>query len=218
MSRALAAPATLGLTFGADKTSPFLDFQRVDGKTLFESNGHYGWLHENGLHPQAGRTSDKYCTVAPDALVEHVIFVEGNTLRVKLPEGRYHVHLWTGSWGRFVRPWFRPPRPTNRHYHVIANGVKVIDEPLPDGSLLSERWLCRGMRTLIRPRRDLWAQTIQKCFDEYDFPVDVSRGVLDIEFTDIFVDGLLICPRGPPFCRLPEKWSLGGSEFPWALS
>jgi len=182
--------AAVRLMFGKETQqtprTKFMDFAYVTPSAKLDAGKPWGWVETKKVTAWVF-DNDRGCSIPLDGMLEHCVTCWDGTFGVRVPRGRVAVHVWIGD-------MFKGLRRTMGSFRVRAEGKMVIDERVTFKTLCTERWWLRGMSEVYRKDVDRWARQAKPVLDEYDFTVDVTDGVLDLQMTKVNLCAMVVVP------------------------
>ena len=150
------------IDFGSSKSPVYPGFEGCNEKTVFGKDAEFGWR-------KPGAADNVYM---PDALGGD--YGTGDEFQMKLPDGKYIVHLCCDPFGI----WASFPRFTSRQ--IILNGKTVLDQKMTPAEFFDKCYFLHEDEEDL-PGQDLWAKFVLPRNVPRTFETEVKGGTLSLK-------------------------------------
>ncbi len=157
--------------FGPEQTTAFPGMKVIHPDTLFSDENGVGWVE-----PKIWSPYREACALrGPDRLYQNCIMIYGGKLKLRLPNGHYHLFMNIdhpgGFWGEF---------PLFKHRIVRAQGRAVVDETMTPAE--GKRRFFEFEKQNDSEGMDVFDTYVSHLFKEKRFEADVKDGTLELQF------------------------------------
>lgn len=215
---------TLKLMFGTDKEPQlfhkFLDFEYVTEKSPYFEKGAKltGWIYDPKVNPSYNLVKSAHKnggSIPPDTLLEHGMSCWKAVMKIKVPNGKKLVHLYTGD---FLQGKSRLIVQRIGHTQLDVNGKNVWNEVI-DYKKMHEYW-CRGKDYIYSSKDSFWDINVKPVLDETTVPVEVTDGYITINLNHVILTAMIIADDEASLEKAKmevekERRRMCDARYPW---